>query len=392
MITTRGWAALGAAAALVLLFVGFGEPELLAGGIFLLASVVVGALIVRRSRPDADLTRHITPLRLHDGDRARVEIRIFARRPLRPLIIEDEVSKLGRARFATARAGRNSTVAAHYEIVCRPRGVYQIGPAELIISDPLDLAAVRTTAGGIDRLVVYPAIELLDGYPTTRGHDPSVQSAHPSHAPSGGDDFFTLREYRHGDDLRRVHWPSSAKRDELMIRQLEIPWQSRALVLLDSRAKAHTPEGFEHAVKGTASVLHHFYGGGYVPQLWVGDTVRPPGPAPYDLAMEKLAAVQPIKALDLRRSVLRMRRHGHTGGALVLITGTVDEDNLGVYQTLGRDYSRTVLMVVTDEEPDILVPFQLGGAASVVVGTEDSWAEAWTQVVGAGRWSSASPG
>ena len=65
MITTRGWAAIGAAAALVLLWMGFGEPELLAGGIFLLSSVLIGALIVRRSRPDADLTRFIPPLRVH---------------------------------------------------------------------------------------------------------------------------------------------------------------------------------------------------------------------------------------------------------------------------------------------------------------------------------------
>jgi len=392
MITTRGWAALGAAAALVVLWIAFGEPELLAGGIFLVGSVILGALIVRRSQPDADLSRHITPFRVHEGDRARVEIRVFARRPLRPLIIEDEVSKLGRARFATSRAGRNSTVSAHYEIVCRPRGVYHIGPAELVISDPLDLAAVRATAGGIDRLVVYPAIEPLSGYPTTRGHDPSVQSAHPSHAPSGGDDFFTLREYRQGDDLRRVHWPSSAKRDELMIRQLEIPWQSRALVLLDTRASAHTADTFEHAVKGTASVLHHFFGGGYLPQLWLGDSGRPPGPAPYELAMEKLAAIAPMTSLDLRHAVLRMRQHGFSGGALVLITGALDDDNLAVFQTLGRDYSKTLLMVAGEEEPDSLASFRLGGAAAVMVGPTDTWAGAWSEAIGAGRWSSASPG
>lgn len=391
MITTRGWAAIGAAAALVLLWVGFGEVELLAGGIFLIGVVITGALIVRRSTPDANLSRHVTPLQVYEGDRARVEIRLFAHRPLCPLIIEDEVSRLGRARFATGRAERNTTVSAHYEIVCRPRGVYQIGPADLIISDPFDLAAVRATTGGVDRLVVFPAIEQLDGYPTTRGHDPSVQSAHPSHAPSGGDDFFTLREYRVGDDLRRVHWPSSAKRDELMIRQLEIPWQSRALVLLDPRAVTHTPATFEHAVSGAASVLHHFYRGGYLPQLWVGDTGRIPGPAPYEQAMERLAAIQPVTALDLKTAVLRMRNYGHTGGSFVFITGRVDDDNLAVFQTLGRDYSRTVLMVVSDEEPD-LVPFKLGGAAATVVATTDSWTAAWGDVIGAGRWSSASPG
>ncbi|MBT8246446.1 MAG: DUF58 domain-containing protein, partial [Acidimicrobiia bacterium] len=304
----------------------------------------------------------------------------------------DDVGELGSAVFQIGRLPGKTTADAGYRIVCRPRGVYQIGPAELVISDPLDLAAVRTTAGGVDRLVVYPAIETLDGFPTTRGHDPSVQSAHPSHAPSGGDDFFTLREYRQGDDLRRVHWPSSAKRDELMIRQLEIPWQSRALVLLDSRASTHTSETFEQAVKGTASVLHHFFGGGYLPQLWIGDSGRPPGPAPYELAMEKLAAVQPMKALDLRHAVLRMRQHGYSGGALVLITGALDDDNLAVFQTLGRDYSKTVLMVVADEAPASLTAFKLGGAATAVVGADDTWAGAWNEAIGAGRWSSASPG
>ena len=76
----------------------------------------------------------------------------------------------------------------------------------------------------------------------------------------------------------------------------------------------------------------------------------------------------------------------------MLITGALDEENLAVYQTLGRDYGKTVLMVVADEEPDSLISFKLGGATASVVGIEDSWAGAWTDAIGAGRWSSASPG
>lgn len=391
MITVRGWAALGAAAALGLLWVAFGEDELLAGGAFLVGAIAIGSLIVRRSRPDAVLTRHITPVHLYEGDRARVEISLFARRPLRPLIIEDEVSRLGRARFATARAGRNSTVTAHYEILCRPRGVYQIGPAELVISDPFGLAAVRATAGRIDRLVVFPTVEPLEEFPVVRSNDPSVQAAHPSHAPHGGDDFFTLREYRVGDDLRRVHWPSTAKRDELMIQQLEIPWQSHAMILVDPRASVHTEAGFEQAVRGAASVLHHFHSGGFVPQLWLGDTTRPPAPMPYEMAMERLAAVQLTKALDLTSAVFRMRQHGLSGGALMLITGTPDEQNLAIFQTLKRDYARTVLMVVADDEPESIGPFKLGGAATVVVSADGDWAPAWSEAMRM-RWPIASLG
>src|SRR5438270_830794 len=70
-----------------------------------------------------------------------------------------------------------------------------------------------------------------------------------------GDEFYALRAYEVGDDLRRVHWPSTARRDDLMIRQHEMPWQGRATVLLDVRQGAHTEQSLEQAVSATASLL-----------------------------------------------------------------------------------------------------------------------------------------
>ena len=128
------------------------------------------------------------------------------------------------------------------------------------------------TAGRADRLVVYPAVEELAGLPIVRGQDPTVNTSRANFSQTGGEDFFTLREYQQGDDLRKVHWPSSAKRDELMIRQLEMPWQSRALVLLDPRQSAYPDsEAFEHAVRGVASAFRHLFRNGYTPTLWIGN-------------------------------------------------------------------------------------------------------------------------
>lgn len=390
MITTRGWAALGAAAALGILWIAFGELELLAVGFFLAASVVVGSVLVWRAKPDATLLRRVTPVLLYDGDRARVEIELYARSPMPPMIIEDEVRGLGTARFATARAMRGTTVTAHYEILCRPRGVYQIGPARLVISDPLGMAAAHAEGKKIDRLVVFPQIQQLEGYPIVRGYDPSVQSARPSFAPHGGEDFFTLREYRLGDDLRRVHWPSTAKRDELMIRQLEVPWQSRALIIFDPRPGPYeSPAAFEQAVRGTASILHHFFLGGFAPSMWSGEATAPSA-SRYELIMERLAAIKPFAALDLRQSVARIHQRGVAGGALVLVTGIPDEHMLGAFQTLGRDYARTMLMVVAHEEPETIVPFQLGGAATAHVPPDGSWGPAWAEAMRM-TWSTASP-
>ena len=69
-----------------------------------------------------------------------------------------------------------------------------------------------------------------------------------------GDEFLTLREYEVGDDLRRVHWRSTARTGELMIRQDEARWRSRAAVVLDVRPGAHDAASFEVAVEAAASV------------------------------------------------------------------------------------------------------------------------------------------
>ena len=71
-----------------------------------------------------------------------------------------------------------------------------------------------------------------------------------------------------GESIGR-HLPGAIK---LMIKQLEMPWQSRALVILDPRAQNYqTPEAFEHAVRGAASSLAHLFRHGYSPSLWIGE-------------------------------------------------------------------------------------------------------------------------
>ena len=73
----------------------------------------------------------------------------------------------------------------------------------------------------------------------------AMRSPRPAPTPErlgrSGDEFYSLRPYVVGDDLRRVHWPSTARRDELIVRQDERHWQGRTTVLLDVRRAVHTP-------------------------------------------------------------------------------------------------------------------------------------------------------
>ncbi len=147
------------------------------------------------------------------------------------------------------------TYTAGYRILAKPRGVYRVGPVRVSVADPLHLAASDT-----DRPAMPTGSSSTRrssnsrAFPLVRGLNPALHATRPEFSHRGGEDFFTLREYRIGDDLRRVHWPSTAKRDELMIRQLETPWQSRALVLLDVRRTSYENRAaFERAVSGAAS-------------------------------------------------------------------------------------------------------------------------------------------
>ncbi len=393
MPTLRGWAALGAAAALAVLWVAFGELLLLAASAFLLIAVVFGTVYVRRIAPQVGISRELLPEQVHDGDRALVTVTLIAHRQLSQTHITDTVEGLGAAEFIADRVAPRDPLVGRYEVVCRPRGVYRVGPTEVHIRDPFGMAESGGRAGRIDRLVVYPAVERLDGLPVVRGQDPNVATSRARFSQTGGEDFFTMREYQQGDDLRRVHWPTSAKRDELMIRQLEMPWQSRALVVLDPNAASYpTPDTFEHAVRGAASTLHHLFATGFSPTLWTGRTEATTVTSieTYRLAMEELAIVMPSAGADLRNALSRLRQRGLAGGALFMVTGEVGDSHLAVYRTLGRDYTRTLVMAVADEQNEAILRFRQAAVVTILAPGGTRWSAAWQEAMER-TWSTATP-
>jgi uncharacterized protein (DUF58 family) len=208
-----------------------------------------------------------------------------------------------------------------------------------------------------------------------------MAASRPEHSQRGGEDFYTLREYQRGDDLRRVHWPSSARTDRLMIRQLETPWQSRALVLLDVRASVYeSNDAFETAVSGAASVVSHLVGSGFDADLWAGDP-NAIDATRYSAALEKLALVQPSDNIDMQAVATRIRQRGG-GGALVIVTGTADRSLVAVQQLLTRDYPTTVLLGASSTTPQTLSGFHRLGVSTVTVAPGEEWAPQWLLSIG----------
>jgi uncharacterized protein (DUF58 family) len=378
MPTVRGWALLGAGLALLFLWWLFGDPELLLVAGFLVATVLLGLVYVRYHKPRLGIARHLGSGAVHNGDTTTVTLLLENRgsRRVSHLRLTDEVEQLGMASFEIASMAPNEIATAAYRVTCRPRGIYQVGPARGFSSDPLGLAELPVPTSVIDRLVVYPTIEDLSGFPIVRGKDPALSASRPEHSQRGGEDFYTLREYQRGDDLRRVHWPSSAKRDELMIRQLETPWQSRALVLLDVRESPYeSDEAFETAVSGAASVISHLVRSGFDADLWAGEA-NTIDASRYAVTMERLAMVSPDPAIDIEAVGSRVRHRGG-GGALVLVTGVPDRKLLSVQRLLAPDFGATLLMGVTSTTPQTVIGFHRVGATTLIVDPGGEWGRAW---------------
>ena len=173
-------------------------------------------------------------------------------------------------------------------------------------------------------------IEALPAVPLSAGNDPLAGSEHPNALGRGGEDFFALRAYVVGDDLRRVHWPATARHDELMVRQDELPWQGRTTVVIDDRAGVHTAESFERMVSAAASIL--------VAGTRRQDLVRVvtasgsdsgfgAGRSHVEGLLEALACIEPQGGTDLAGAGEVLGATG-VSGALVVLTGGAAPDEL----------------------------------------------------------------
>jgi uncharacterized protein (DUF58 family) len=145
-----------------------------------------------------------------------------------------------------------------------------------------------------------------------------------------GEDDAATREYRNGDDLRKVHWRSTARKGELMVRREEQPWQSRAALALDTRASAHRGDGpgssFEWAVSAVASVAVHLAQDGYALRLLTdsgADLHTAIGGNTAALLLDQLSEVQASRNASVAPIVDALRRNSGEG-LVVAVLGHLD--------------------------------------------------------------------
>ena len=160
--------------------------------------------------------------------------------PMGALMLEDQLPNqlTGHARFALDGLRSRETRTVSYRMPQLARGRYRVGPLHIRLTDPFHLVDLRRSFTATDEFAVTPMIEPLRDLEPPRSIDVGDNAGSHSIGARGADDAST-REYRTGDDLRKIHWRSSARTGALMVRQEERPWQGEVTLLLDLRASAH---------------------------------------------------------------------------------------------------------------------------------------------------------
>ena len=409
MLTLRGWAVALTGIALLVVARVFGSGPVEQFGFALVVLPLIALAVVRLGKHDLEVTRRTAPNRVRAGSKVRVtlEIRNRGRGPAPLLLLEDRVPSdvAGRARFALHGIEPKGRRAAAYELRPPRRGHYQIGPLTLTSTDPFGLARLESAAAPKASILVHPRIEPL-ALPRDLGDRRSLAvSALRQPIGAQGEDFYTLREYNEGDDLRKVHWPATAKRGRYMIRQEETPWHTRATVVFDDRSSAHDGIGdagsFERAVEATASIVDLYHRSGYTYRLTGAVAAGLPaskGSAHYNRALDLLSTVRtsapnPLETDPLVGRLLEIDAATSGEGTLAIVTGTLSVEAAMAITRCRRRFRQVIVVTFpahrfgtlstkarwAGEQTAREVVKLLGrsGAQTILLGPEESLLSGW---------------
>jgi uncharacterized protein (DUF58 family) len=342
--TARGVGLLGAAVAMLAAGFWYGYPELTVLGVTGLIATVM-AVAHAAWQPRLRVSRTADPDRVPRGDPSMVTLTVTNTSRLRSatLVAEDQCG--GRTvpvPVLRLRPRRDTT--ASYPVPTDRRGVVPIGPLRVTRRDPLGLAGLTRSQGGTAQVWVYPRIHPLSAVPAgvARSLDGRLDRV-----PHGSITFDSLREYVVGDELRRVHWRTTARVGELMVREHLDTSLPKIVVLLDDRAGSHPdPETFESACEAAASVVAAAVREDLAITLHLvsGRAVGTGGRAATGSRdfLDLLAEATLHSGLDLDTPTRRLRQQ-RLGDTLVYLTGPGGRDDLGLIGALRGAYPSVVV-------------------------------------------------
>jgi uncharacterized protein (DUF58 family) len=357
VLTGRGRAFVASGITLAVAGWGLGFPDISRVGVLLVFLPVITGMLSRRQRTSLRVDRHSSPSRVAVDERAIVTLTMTNAGTRRtPLLLAEERLNLAlgdRPRFLLGQLAPGEVREVEYAVRSHLRGRHPLGPLTVVLRDPFGLTNRFAEVGSPGDIVVLPRIDsLVGGRPP--GNGVGAEGEIPFMVALHGEDDQSIREYRDGDDLRRIHWPATARTGDLMVRQEDRPARRRAMIILDPRAGAHQGQGasssFEWAVSAAASVVTHLAALGYATHLICSETVHDGQAAmttDADHALDVLAEAETGPEIELAELVRAAHPVTASGGLVVAILADRDEETLRQVASL-RQPGGSGLAIVLD--------------------------------------------
>jgi uncharacterized protein (DUF58 family) len=392
-MTGRGRAVLGLGVFCGVAAVVFGSPALypVAAGLVLVVPLAVAWVRITVRQPH--VSRRWRHENLLERDDVRIEL-VLEREPGVPLpnvVAHEHVGRLGEEHVELRPHGRGRHWGS-YRLRDVPRGRHRFAPVRLSIADPFGLAEAGLAVEEQQALVVYPRLADLERLFFDGGAGPEHGRRLLLRRPVGFD-LHSIRDHQQGESLRRVHWPSTARRGSLMVKELEDSPRDEVAVLLDGdpAAVAGSPpdSSFDVAVRVAGSILLAQVRRGRRCVLVLNtagremQAVSSEGPE-WQRALELLAAAEP----DARgaAAALLQSADGPAARSLELVVVTSRVERPLVDRLLGRAVTRRLVALVHVEaesfvgrprrpEPELL-RLQAAGVPIAVVRQGDDLAAA----------------
>ena len=260
MLTRRGRLVLLLGAAVYVAAWAFGSEPLYPVAVGLLLAVVLAWAWVRVLDRPMQLSRRAWGAERVEGEDVPVNVELAwgGRWTPSTLPLVDRIERVGRFDLLLRRGDERRQLGGRYVLRGVPRGRYSFGESVVVLEDPFGLERREITLPSPGALLVYPRLTDLDGLFSESG----------AHAQDGrrlllrrptGFDLHSVREYMEGESLRKVHWRSTARRGQLMVKDLEDAPRDEVAVLLDAAAGFVTGEppdsSFDLQVRAAGSIL-----------------------------------------------------------------------------------------------------------------------------------------
>ncbi|OOC53144.1 MULTISPECIES: DUF58 domain-containing protein [Nocardiopsis] len=334
-----------------------GQREIVGVGVLLVSVPPLSALTVLGGASRLVHSRTMTPTRVRAGHDARVQVRVGNSSPAWPVTsvsLSDTLPvPLGaEPRYTVGYLGPRAVRDVSYLVRPAVRGSYPVGPLQVGVTDPLGCVQVSRCLGAPSHLLVTPATVPLG---TLGAADGAKGDDSPRRSVSGvGEQDPVPREYRYGDDLRKVHWRSTAKHGELMVRRDEQHWRENSAVLLDTRRRAHGAPGpsgsLETAVSVAASVAVSLLGDGHDLRLHTErggvQTVTAAG------VLDGLALTEPSDAAGLLGGIGMLANTRGTTSLVVAVLGAVGPEEAAALSRTGGNGIRVAVLCAHAAWPD----------------------------------------